>query len=71
MGIIQPQAVELRLGMVAWRYGIPIAYWLRPGRPPPTESLTFTHKWGYWTQAVRIGGRGGLFQNEETKRDWE
>ncbi len=35
----------------------------------PTVGLTFTHDWSYWTQGVRIGGRGGVFQNEETKRE--
>jgi hypothetical protein len=43
--------------------------------PPPHPSLspnlwvTFTHKWGYWTQGYWkcLRGRGGLFQNRETK----
>jgi hypothetical protein len=40
------------------------------GLAPPV-GLSFTHKWGYWTQGVWIEGRGSPFQNEETKRDWE
>jgi hypothetical protein len=31
----------------------------RPAALSPNLGLTFTHKWGYWTQGVRIGGRGG------------
>ncbi len=27
--------------MVAWRHGIPVAYWLRPGRPPPRGESDF------------------------------
>jgi 3-oxoadipate enol-lactonase len=41
-------------------------------KPAPSPwMLTFSHNWGYWTRGVSHGGRGGLFQNEETKRDQE